>query len=103
MTDRAIKELRRKMITMSDLAMMPAHELARMFRKGKASRVEATKAALARIEKFQPVLNCMQHVDADGALKQAKAAEKRRAKGKPLGPLDGVPTTIKDMVLTKGM
>src|SRR5262245_7209896 len=87
----------------ADLAMMPAHELARLFRKGKASPVEATKAALARIEKFQPVLNCMQHVDADGALKQAKAAEKRRAKGKPLGPLDGVPTTIKDMVLTKGM
>ena len=87
----------------ADLAMMPAHELVRLFKKGKASPVAATKAALARIEKFQPVLNCMQHVDADGALKQAKASEKRWAKGKPLGPLDGVPTTIKDMIQTRGM
>ncbi len=87
----------------ADLAMMPAHQLVRLFRKRKASPVEATKAALARVEKFHPVLNCMQHVDADGALKQAKAAEKRWARDKPLGPLDGVPATIKDMVLTKGM
>lgn len=86
-----------------DLAMMPAHELVRLYKKGKVSPVEATKAALARIDRFQPVLNCMQHVDADGALKQAKASEKRWRKGKTLGPVDGVPTTIKDMVQTRGM
>ncbi|HEX2889143.1 amidase [Vineibacter terrae] len=87
----------------ADLAMMPAHALARLFKKGKASPVEAAKAALARIASFNPVLNCMQHVDADGALAQAKASEKRWGKGKPLGPLDGVPTTIKDMIQTSGM
>ncbi|HJQ58988.1 MAG TPA: amidase [Vineibacter sp.] len=86
-----------------DLAMMPAHTLVKLFRKGKASPVEATEAALARAERFNPVLNCMQHVDAEGALKQAKAAERRWAKGKPMGSLDGVPTTIKDMVQTIGM
>jgi aspartyl-tRNA(Asn)/glutamyl-tRNA(Gln) amidotransferase subunit A len=86
-----------------DLAMMPAHALVKLFKKGKASPLEATKAALARIERFNPVLNCMQHVDAEGALKQAKAAERRWAKGKPLSPLDGVPTSIKDMVQTIGM
>lgn len=87
----------------ADLAMMPAHALVKLFRKKKASPVEATKAALGRIDKFQPVLNCMQHVDAESALKQAKAAEKRWSKGKPEGLLDGVPVTIKDMVQTRGM
>ncbi len=87
----------------ADLAMMPAYQLAKLFKKGKASPVEATRAALARIERFQPVLNCMQHIDADGALKQARASEKRWQKGKPLGPLDGIPTTIKDLVQTRGM
>jgi aspartyl-tRNA(Asn)/glutamyl-tRNA(Gln) amidotransferase subunit A len=88
---------------MTDLAMLPAHVLRRLYRKKKASPVEATKAALARIARFQPVLNCMQHVDGENALKQAKASEKRWHKGKTLGPLDGVPTTIKDMIQTKGM
>jgi len=87
----------------TDLALLPATELLRLFRKGKASPVEATKAALARIEKFQPLLNCMQHVDADRALASARASERRWRKKKNVGPLEGVPTTIKDLVLTKGM
>jgi aspartyl-tRNA(Asn)/glutamyl-tRNA(Gln) amidotransferase subunit A len=87
----------------TDLALLPATQLLKLFRKGKASPVEATKAALKRIEKFQPVLNCMQHVDAEGALAAARASEKRWRKGKPAGALDGVPTTVKDLVLTKGM
>lgn len=87
----------------TDPAMMHAHELLKLYGKKKLSPVEATRAALVRLERFNPVLNCMQHVDAEGALKAAKAAEKRWAKGKTLGPVDGVPVTIKDMVQTKGM
>jgi len=88
----------------SDLAMMPAHQLVKLFKARKASPVEAAKAALARIEAFNPQLNAFQHLDPDGALKAARASEKRWKKGgKRLSDIDGVPITIKDMVLTKGL
>ncbi len=89
---------------MSDLAMMPAHELVNLFKARKASPVEATKAALKRVEAFNPKLNAFQHLDPDGALKAARASEKRWKKGgKRLSDIDGVPITIKDLVLTKGL
>jgi aspartyl-tRNA(Asn)/glutamyl-tRNA(Gln) amidotransferase subunit A len=89
---------------MADLAMLPAYELVRLFKSRKASPVEATKAALRRVEAFNPRLNAFQHLDPDGALKAARASEKRWKKGgKRLSDLDGVPVTIKDMVLTKGL
>jgi aspartyl-tRNA(Asn)/glutamyl-tRNA(Gln) amidotransferase subunit A len=88
----------------ADLAMMPAHELVKLFKARKASPVEAAKAAIARIEAFNPQLNAFQHIDPDGALRAARASEKRWKKGgKRLSDIDGVPITIKDMVLTKGM
>src|SRR5262249_4477713 len=88
----------------ADLAMMPAHQLVKLFKSRKASPVEATKAALARVEAFNPQLNAFQHLDPDGALRAARASEKRWKKGgKRLSDLDGVPITIKDMVLTKGL
>ena len=88
----------------SDLAMMPAHQLVKLYKARKASPVEATKEALKRIEAFNPRLNAFQHIDPDGALKTARASEKRWAKGgKRLSELDGVPLTIKDMVQTKGL
>src|SRR5205823_8494406 len=88
----------------ADLAMMPAHQLVKLFKSRKASPVEAAKAALARIEAFNPQLNAFQHLDPDGALRAARASEKRWKKGgKRLSDLDGVPITIKDMVMTKGL
>ena len=88
----------------ADLAMMPAHQLVKLYKARKASPVEAAKAALARIEAFNPQLNAFQHLDPDGALRAARASEKRWKKGgKRLSDIDGVPITIKDMVLTKGM
>ena len=88
----------------ADLAMMPAHELVQLYKARKASPVEATRAALARVEAFNPELNAFQHLDPDGALRAARASEKRWKKGgKRLSDIDGVPVTIKDMVLTRGM
>ena len=88
----------------ADLAMMPAHEMVKLFKARKASPVEATKAALARIDAFNGQLNAFQHLDPDSAMRQARASEKRwRKGGKRLSDIDGVPITIKDMVLTKGM
>ena len=88
----------------ADLAMMPAWQLVKLFKARKASPVEAAKAAIARIDAFNPQLNAFQHLDPDGALRAARASEKRWKKGgKRLSDIDGVPITIKDMVLTKGM
>jgi aspartyl-tRNA(Asn)/glutamyl-tRNA(Gln) amidotransferase subunit A len=88
----------------ADLAMMPAHELVKLYKSRKASPVEAARAAIARIEAFNPQLNAFQHIDPEGALRAARASEKRWKKGgKRLSDIDGVPITIKDMVLTKGL
>ncbi|MGE0736653.1 MAG: amidase [Alphaproteobacteria bacterium] len=87
---------------MTDLALASAVELLTLYRKKKASPVEATKAALARIEKLNPVYNAFRLVDEKSALADAKRAEKRWHGGKPLGPLDGVPVTVKDILLTRG-
>ncbi|HYC66305.1 MAG TPA: amidase, partial [Reyranellaceae bacterium] len=89
---------------MSDLAMLPAHELVKLFKARKASPVDVLKGALKRVEAFNPRLNAFQHLDPEGALKAARASEKRwRKGGKRLSDLDGVPITIKDMVQTKGL
>lgn len=87
---------------MSDLAMMSASELAKAYGARRLSPVEVTQAALERIEKSQPVLNAFCLVDPEAALADAKASEARWAKSAPLGPVDGVPTTIKDIILTRG-
>ncbi len=85
-----------------DLALMPATELVDLYRAKQVSPVEATEAVLARIERFDPQVNAFRQVEPDSALADAKASEARWAKGKPAGPADGVPTTIKDLILTKG-
>jgi aspartyl-tRNA(Asn)/glutamyl-tRNA(Gln) amidotransferase subunit A len=88
----------------ADLALIPAHQLVKLYKARKASPVEATRAAIARIDAFNPQLNAFQHLDPDAAMRAARAAEKRWKKGgKRLSDIDGVPITIKDLVLTKGM
>ncbi len=84
---------------MSDLT---ATGLATAFRKGAMSPVEATRTILARIEATAS-LNAFCHVDAEGALAAARASEIRHARGEALGPLDGVPVGIKDLIVTRGM
>ncbi len=86
---------------MSDIALLPATELLRRYRAKTLSPVEATQAALDRIERHH-ALNAFIRVEADAALEAARASEARWQRGAPAGLLDGVPTTIKDMFLTKG-
>ncbi|MBV8168485.1 MAG: amidase [Alphaproteobacteria bacterium] len=85
-----------------DLALWSATALVDAFRRKTVSPVEATQAALARIERLDGQLNAFILVDRDGALAAARASEARWRNGAPLGPVDGVPTSIKDIVLTKG-
>ena len=84
------------------LAEISATELLRLYRSGAASPVEATREVLSRIDKLNPQLNAFCLVDADAALQQARESEARWQRGAPIGPLDGVPTSIKDLILTRG-
>ena len=76
--------------------------LSRAFADGALSPVEASKTALAAIEEHDGTLNAFRLVDPDRALESARDSESRWKAGTPLGPLDGVPISIKDMILAKG-
>jgi aspartyl-tRNA(Asn)/glutamyl-tRNA(Gln) amidotransferase subunit A len=85
-----------------ELCSLSATDLLQQYRARKLSPVEALRAVLARVEALNPVLNCFNLVDQKAALAAARASEARWHKGEPMGPLDGVPTSIKDIILTKG-
>jgi aspartyl-tRNA(Asn)/glutamyl-tRNA(Gln) amidotransferase subunit A len=86
------------------LCWTPATELAAMIRRKKVSPVEVVDAVLARIDKVNPRLNAFVLVTAEDARKQARAAERAlgRRSATP-GPLHGVPFSVKDLVITKGV
>ena len=86
---------------MSDLCALSATELLDGYRKHQLSPVEVARAVLARIEELNPVLNAFNFVS-DRAMEDAKASEARWMAGQPKGLLDGVPASIKDIILTKG-
>jgi len=88
---------------MSDeLASMSATELVSAYRRKTLSPVEATKAAYAAIHALNDKVNAFCFLDEDGALACARASEARWHAGRPQGLVDGVPTSIKDLILTKG-
>ena len=86
----------------ADLAYISATELLRRYRAKTLSPVEVTRAVLARIGELNPRLNAFCFVDEAGALAAARASESRWMKGAPLGLVDGVPASIKDIVLARG-
>ncbi|HZN85916.1 MAG TPA: amidase [Burkholderiales bacterium] len=85
-----------------DVCALSATELLQLYRTKSLSPVEAARAVLARIAELNPVLNCFNLIDAKSALDAARASEARWMKGAPMGPLDGVPASIKDIILTRG-
>lgn len=88
---------------MTDLAFTPAAELAALIAARAVSPVEAVEAALARIERAQPVLNAFITVCAEPARAAARAAEAALMRGEATGPLFGVPFAVKDLVNTAGV
>lgn len=87
----------------TDLADCTATELLQLFRTGQASPVEATRAVQARIGRFNPQINAFCYLAPEEAAQTARESEARWARGAPCGALDGVPTSIKDLILTSGM
>jgi aspartyl-tRNA(Asn)/glutamyl-tRNA(Gln) amidotransferase subunit A len=81
----------------------PIHELTAAFRRGETSPTAVTEAYLGRIEKLDGKLGAFITVTADHARAASAAADRRYRAGSPLGPLDGVPLSIKDVFCTKGV
>ena len=72
------------------------------YRRKSLSPVEVTKAVLARIAALQPALNAFLLVDEEAALADARASEARWMKGGARGLVDGVPTSVKDVMTARG-
>ena len=81
----------------NDLCFLPATELAARIRVRDVSPVEVTQAVLDRIERHDGRVNAFAHRTTDLALDSARAAERAVMGGEALGPLHGVPVTIKDL------
>src|SRR5690349_17762858 len=86
----------------TDPALLSATELLSLYRSRGLSPVEVTQACLDRIAALDTKLNAFTLVDGDAALEAARASEERWIKGQPQGLVDGVPATIKDLILTRG-
>src|SRR2546427_5293785 len=87
----------------ADFCFTPATELARLIRARQISPVELTRAVLERVERLNPIVNAFCTVTADVALAAAREAEQAVMKGEVRGPLHGLPFSIKDLHLTKGV
>ena len=84
-----------------DLCSLSATQLTSLYRAKLVSPVEVARAVLKRIDELNPRLNAFSFIAPD-VLVAAKESEARWQKGEPKGLLDGVPVSIKDLILTKG-
>jgi len=87
---------------MTDLAALSARALAKAIRDKKVSSVEATQAAISRLQACHELTHCLIALEKDEAMAAAKAADAAIAKGSAKGPLSGVPLAHKDMFDRKG-
>jgi aspartyl-tRNA(Asn)/glutamyl-tRNA(Gln) amidotransferase subunit A len=85
-----------------DILSLSAAELTAGYRSRQLSPVEVAQAALDRAAKIQPIHNPFVVLDAEVALEAAYESEKRWTRGAPLGLVDGIPTTVKDLLLCRG-
>ena len=86
----------------TDPALLPAADLLRLYRRKELSPVEVTRICLERIGRWNDTVGAFAFVDAEAALAAASASGARWGKGEPCGRLDGVPVTVKDILLGKG-
>jgi Asp-tRNA(Asn)/Glu-tRNA(Gln) amidotransferase A subunit family amidase len=87
----------------SELCYTPATTLGRLIRQRELSPVELADAVLQRTERLNAKLNAFLTITAELAREQAKASETRALSGRLIGPLDGIPFSIKDLEPTAGI
>ncbi|MCP4182760.1 MAG: amidase [Hyphomicrobiales bacterium] len=85
-----------------DLYYLTVKELTKRYARKELSPVDVTKAVLQRIESDNPVYNAFCWEDPENAIISARQSEQRWMRGEPCGLIDGIPTTVKDLILTKG-
>ncbi|MVO84679.1 amidase [Streptomyces sp. p1417] len=87
---------------MTELTDLTAVQLVDGYRKGEFSPVDVTRAVLRRAEDIQPVVNAFVRLDHEDALARAGESADRWRRGEPAGLVDGVPVTVKDILLQRG-
>ncbi|HLY22914.1 MAG TPA: amidase [bacterium] len=87
----------------ADFCWTSARDLAGLIRRKAASPVEAVDAVLERIDRVNPTVNAYCTVTAEQAREAARAAEQTASRGGTLGPLHGVPFSLKDLTPTRGV
>ena len=87
----------------TDIVALDIAELTQAFDAGKTTSATATNTYLDRIANQNGALNAFITVMADAARQDASASDKRRAEGKALGPLDGIPIALKDNIDVAGV
>ncbi|WP_367716566.1 amidase [Nitratireductor sp. GISD-1A_MAKvit] len=85
------------------LHTLSVKELGAGFAAGSFSPVDVLESTLDAAARVNPHINAFCHIDTDGALQQAEAAARRWERGAQLRPLDGIPVSVKDLILTRGM
>jgi amidase len=90
-------------MTDDELCFTPATRLASLIRSRRVSPLELTRALLARIERVDPALNAYCTIAAEQALSAARAATRGLTRSAKLGPLHGIPVSIKDLTPTRGI
>ncbi|MFZ1285551.1 MAG: amidase family protein, partial [Candidatus Phosphoribacter sp.] len=90
-------------MTATDPGRWSATELAAAFATRALSPVEVLDAVEHRIDRFEPVINALSDRDVDGSARAARAAEERHRRGEALGPLDGIPVTVKANLARAGV
>ena len=90
-------------MTDANLCYTSATDLAALIANGDLSPVELMRATIDRIESLNPTLNAICTPTLEQAMDTARRAEAAIAANQPLGPLHGIPTTIKDLVFTRGV
>src|SRR5256712_1626385 len=103
---RPMRDSDRGGVSMADarLAWLPATELAALIKRKKVSAVEVVDGVLDRIRTINPRLNAFVTLTEESARREAKVAERALMKrGARLGPLHGVPFSVKDLVITRGV
>jgi aspartyl-tRNA(Asn)/glutamyl-tRNA(Gln) amidotransferase subunit A len=87
---------------MTDPAEFNVRLLQRAYASRELSPVEVVQSCLERIADDEPILNAFVGVDAEAALQEARSSERRWQTQSILGPLDGIPTVIKDTMAFRG-
>ncbi|MDY0242254.1 MAG: amidase [Rhodospirillaceae bacterium] len=88
---------------MTDLLDLSASQLLDAYARRKASPREMMDRLIRRVEAVEPMIGALYAFDPDGARAEARASTERWARGRPRGPLDGVPVTLKELIATKGV